>query len=97
MLPLMEKLASFLSCNLNTYKIKTGSTESEVLSLGISSIIKLEFIIDYFNRYPLLGVKGKDFKHWEKVYYMICSKEHLSEEGRLKIKLIASEMKKNKE
>lgn len=97
MLPFMEKLASFLSCNLNTYKIKTGSTESEVLSLGISSIIKLEFIIDYFNKYPLLGVKGKDFKHWEKVYYMICSKEHLSEEGRLKIKLIASFMKKNKE
>jgi hypothetical protein len=28
---------------------------------------------------------------------MICSKEHLSEEGRLKIKLIASFMKKNKE
>jgi hypothetical protein len=28
---------------------------------------------------------------------MICSKEHLSEEGRLKIKLIAFEMKKNKE
>lgn len=39
----------------------------------------------------------KDLKHWEKVYYMIGSKEHFSELGRLKIKLIAFKIKNNKE
>lgn len=42
-------------------------------------------IIDYFNKYPLLGIKGKDFKDWEVVYNMLISKQHLTESGRLKI------------
>jgi len=78
MLPIMETLALFLSCNLKTYRIKTKSTSTEVLSVSVTSIAKLESIINYFNEYPLLGVapQGKDFKHWETVYNMILSKEH---------------------
>ncbi len=63
MRPIMTKLASFLSCDLKTYEIKTGSGSLEVLSTSVSAIGKLETIVNYFNKYPLLGVKGKDFKH----------------------------------
>lgn len=63
MLPVMETLATFLSCKLSTYVIKAGSGSKEVLSLSVTSIDKLEFIVNYFNKYPLLGVKGNDFKH----------------------------------
>lgn len=40
---------------------------------------------------------AKDFKCWEIVYNMIVCKNHLNEQGRLKIRLIVSEMKSNKE
>lgn len=55
----MENLALFLSCNLKSY---TNNTNSEVLSLSISSIDRVKFLINYFNNYPLLGDKIKDFK-----------------------------------
>lgn len=92
----MRKLASFLLCDLKTYQIKTGSGSSEILSIGVSAIDKLKTIVNYSNEGTSLGVKGKDFKCWEVVYHMIISKEHLTEAGRLKIRLIASEMKENK-
>lgn len=96
MLFIMESIASFLSCKLSTYTIDPKSNPREILSIGITGINNLTVIVNYFNTYPLLGVKGKDFKHWEVVYYMIISKEHLTEAGRLKIRAIASEMKNYK-
>ena len=84
MLPVMEKLASFLSCKLNTYTIKS-QTDKKVLSLSVTCINNLEFIVNYFNKYPLLGVKIKDFNSWDVIYYMIVNKEHLTEAGKLKL------------
>nr|YP_010710787.1 hypothetical protein P2Z26_mgp29 [Gonatophragmium mori]WCZ71151.1 hypothetical protein [Gonatophragmium mori] len=83
MKPFMEKLALFLSCNLKNY---TNNTGSDMLSLGVSSKETIGFLVNYFNEYPLLGDKLNDFKKWEIVYNMILSKEHLTYEGRLKIK-----------
>jgi LAGLIDADG endonuclease/Cytochrome c oxidase subunit III len=96
MLSIMESIASFLSCKLSTYTIDPKSNPREILSISIAGINNLDFIVYYFNKYPLLGVKGKDFKHWELVYYMIIGKEHLMEANRLKIRAIANEMKNNK-
>ena len=84
----MEKLANFLDCKLSIYNNKTG----KVLSLNVTSIEKIGFVINYFNRYSLLGIKYKDFKYWKIIYNMMISKEHLTDEGRLKIKLIQSNM-----
>jgi len=96
MLSIMESIASFLSCKLSTYTIEPKSNPREILSIGIAGINNLGFLVNYFNEYPLLGVKGKDFKYWKIVYYMIITKEHLNEANRLKIRAIASEMKNNK-
>lgn len=81
--PFMEKLALFLSCNLKSY---TNNMGSEILSVGVSSINSITFLVDYFNEYPLLGDKLKDYKKWKVVYGMILSKEHITDEGRLKIR-----------
>jgi hypothetical protein len=54
----MEKLAKFLDCKLSTYNNKTG----KVLSLNVLSLEKIGFVINYFNKYPLLETKCKDFK-----------------------------------
>lgn len=89
MRPFMKDLASFLSCNLKSY---TNNTNLEVLSLIVSTISNIKFIVDYFNRYPLIGNKLNDFKKWEIVYNMIVSKKHLSEEGRLKIRALINKL-----
>jgi hypothetical protein len=52
----------------------------------VSAIGKLEPIVNYFDKYPLIGDKLNDYKKWRIVYYMMIAKEHLSLEGRLKIK-----------
>jgi len=93
MLPIMNIIAKFLMCNLLTYSTKESG---EILSISISRLESLKYILFYFNKYPLLGIKSKDFKDWEIVYYMIVHKEHLTEEGRLKIKSIRSNMNKNR-
>ena len=82
--PFMQSLALFLNVNLKSYVIKN----SKVLSLSVESLKNQSNIIDYFNKYSLIGDKLNDFKKWKIVYHMILSKEHLTEEGRLKIKNI---------
>jgi hypothetical protein len=84
MLPFMEKLALFLDCPVKTYSSK--KTQVEVLSLTVSAIGKLESLVNYFDKYPLIGDKLNDYKKWRIVYDMIIAKEHLTPEGRFKIK-----------
>lgn len=64
MLEVMELIASYLDSRVLTYKYKTmdPNISSSVLSISISSPAKLKPLIDYFNKYSLLGVKQKDFK-----------------------------------
>ena len=66
--------------------------ESSALGPRLMARSKSAEEIDYFNRYPLWGTKGKDFKDWEKIYKLIISKEHLTESGRTMIKSIESNM-----
>jgi len=89
MLPIMEEIAKCFQCNLLEYKtLKSG----QVLSISITSINKLKVLIEYFNIYSLLGIKYNDYLDWNKVYQMFVNKEHLSLEGKQKIKLIKSNM-----
>jgi hypothetical protein len=58
----MQVIAIFLTlsaCVVKPYLLKPSL--SEVLSLSVQSIEKIGFLIDYFNKYPLIGVKAKDF------------------------------------
>lgn len=90
MKPFMENLSIYLNTNLKTYN--SNKTKSDVLSLYISSIEKITFLINYFNKYPLLGEKYDSYKKWVIVYNMIISKEHLTDEGRLKIKQLIGKL-----
>ena len=60
MLPFMEKLAIFLNCPVKTYC--SNKTKTEVLSLTVSAIGKLEPLVNYFDKYPLIGDKHNDYK-----------------------------------
>lgn len=83
MLPFMEKLAIFLDCPVKHY---VNNTQSEILSLTVSAIGKLEPLVNYFDKYPVIGEKLNNYMKWRIVYDMIIAKEHLTPEGRFKIK-----------
>jgi len=89
MLPIMEKIAKFLFCNLLTVK-RYPAWDSKIksidmLTVEISAVQKIEILINYLKKYPLLGIKQLDFNDWKLVYYMIKNKEHLTEAGRIKL------------
>jgi hypothetical protein len=63
--PLMENLAHQLNCNLLTFSNIPNRKTNElrkVYSVGLTSPIKLLPLIEYLNKYKLLGNKYKDFK-----------------------------------
>lgn len=65
--PFMEKLAKALECNLLEFKYSKKNSalsldSGEGLSVSVSAISKLKKLVDYFNTFPLLGVKGLDYK-----------------------------------
>ena len=89
MLPIMEEIAKCFLCNLSEYKtLKSG----QILSISITNISKLKVIIEYFNIYSLLGIKYNNFLNWNEVYQMFINREHLTLDGKQKIKLIKSNM-----
>jgi hypothetical protein len=59
MKPFMQDLALFLSCNLKSY---TNNTNSDILTVSVSSLESVKFLVNYFNKYPLIGDKLNDFK-----------------------------------
>ena len=93
MLSIMEEISKCLLSNLDKHKTSKGD---EILSITVTSIDKLKIIVNYFNNYSLLGTKFFDYADWEKVYYMMVNKEHLTERGKSEIKLIKSNMNKKK-
>ena len=61
----MSSLASFLSRKLNIYTLNPQSKQSEVLSISVTGIQNLEYIVKYFNKYPLMGEKLESFNKFK--------------------------------
>jgi hypothetical protein len=60
MLDIMEKIAQFLHCSLLTFDTRNNSTK--ILSVSVTSIKEIKVLINYFDNYPLLGVKNENYK-----------------------------------
>lgn len=84
MLPFMKELALFLHSNVKSYT--SNKFGVEVLSLSVQSIENIENLIQYFDKYPVLGEKYTKYKSWKTAYEIIRSKEHLTEQGKAKLK-----------
>jgi hypothetical protein len=56
----------------------------------------INIIIPYFNKYPILGIKNKDFEDFCKVAKLMQGKAHLTEEGIIQIRQIKAEMNKGR-
>lgn len=84
----MEKIAEFFRCGYVNYSsIKQGAAYTVT---DIKSTVNV--IIPFFNTYLIEGCKSLDFADFCKIAYIIRDKAHLTEEGIIKIKELASKM-----
>jgi hypothetical protein len=79
---LMENIVNYLECGYL-------SVRGDIIDYHVTKFSDiLEKIIPFFDKYPILGVKQKDFEYFKSVASIIQNKKHLTEEGLLKIKEI---------
>lgn len=87
---LLKSLIDFFGCG-QTYSYK-DYTEFRCQSFKDN----YEKILPFFDKYPIIGVKSKDFEDWAKVAKMIQTKVHLTNEGFDQIRLIRRGMNKGR-
>jgi len=87
---LMEYFVSYFECG-QCYTFKKHA----VFRCRNSKDIK-EKILPFFLKYPILGVKSKDFSDWEKAIEIISSKAHTTKSGFEQIVQIKAGMNKNR-
>lgn len=87
---ILNKIATFLLCNLLTRK--QISTNNTYYTLTASSLESIKIIINYFNKYPLYSSKYLDYKDWEIVAKLRLNNEHYTENGISKVELVKNSM-----
>lgn len=85
---LLESFTNILGCG--NYSIYEKTEIGTYTVTGFNNIS--EKIIPFFDEYPILGVKAKDYDDFKKVSILMKSKVHLTQEGLDKILLIKSNM-----
>jgi hypothetical protein len=88
---LMKSLIEYLGCGYTTLENR-GTIDFKVTK--ISNI--RDVIIPFFNKYPLQGVKSKDFSDFCKAVDIVGNKAHLSKEGLDQIRIIKNRMNTNR-
>lgn len=89
---LLNNIVTYLKCG--RYYKSPGRNEGQYLATVFSDIY--EIIIPLLNEYPLLGVKKEDYLDFVQIAELIKSKDHLTEQGLEKIKLIKNNMNKRR-
>jgi hypothetical protein len=85
---LMKMLISTLGCG----KIELMLQQTAVYFVVTNFKDILEKIIPFFDEYPIKGIKALDYSDFKEVANLIQNKEHLTEQGLLKIQSIKSNM-----
>lgn len=87
-IPLMNSLTTLFDCG----KVEKhyGAPAVNFIVLKLSDITKN--IIPFFDTYPLVGSKAKDYEDFKKIAFLMTSKVHLTKEGLDEISEIKSGM-----
>ena len=89
-----EKNISFYKYNSRTNKVISISKQN--VSLTISNINDIgNIIIPFFDLYPVLGLKKKDYDDFKFIYKIIFSKKHLTSEGLERVREKIQEIRNN--
>ena len=84
-------LKNILSLILTHRKLKKGAI-GHMHRIETSSFNKLPLIINYINTFNLKTKKEESFNKWLEVYNMTLNKEHLTQVGLNKIKVLSKEV-----
>ena len=91
----MLKIQSFFGITTDL-RISKHNIDKNYWIIEVTSLNKLYFLIQYLNKFPLLTAKRNDYDDWLKVYQLIQHKKHLTEDGKILIKEIKSNINKKK-
>ena len=84
---LIEKFTSFFNCG------RLETTREIYKNFVVTKLLHInEIIIPFFEKYPILGIKSKEFNDWKRIAFLMTSKAHLTEEGAKEILKIKSNM-----
>jgi len=87
---LMRIIAAYLGCG----KINKDSKATNLVVQRLSDVINI--IIPFFDKYPLEGVKLKDYEDFKKVSGLMDTKAHLTKDGLEEIRIITSRMNRKR-
>lgn len=87
--PLLSKIASFLQVNLNTSRHNLR----EYWSIESTATGKLQRLVNYLERYPLLTSKYNSYQLWLEAFYLMRERLHLTERGLSEILYIKKNIK----
>lgn len=93
--PIMEMIMNFFHI-INDLKTSIHQNR-EYWIIEVTSVSKLQYLINYLNEYPLLTAKRNDYNDWLIAYNNILNKTHLTESGKLTIKEIKNNMNKKRQ
>lgn len=84
----MQKFITIFDCG----RIELSLARSEVYFVVTKLQDITDKVIPFFDKSPIKGVKASDYEDFKKVAMLITQKDHLTEKGINKIKLIKSNM-----
>nr|ADZ76450.1 LAGLIDADG homing endonuclease [Leptographium terebrantis] len=89
---LIESIVELLNCG----RVEVRKS-NEACDFTVTSIKEIEnYIIPFFNEYPLIGQKLKNYEDFKLIFDMMKTKDHLTEEGLSKIIEIKNKMNTNR-
>ena len=86
-----------LSTNLRHSTHSLCGVDKTYFIVEVTSLTKLNILIQYLKTYPLLTAKRNDYDDWVKVYNLMLDNKHLTDSGKLLIKQIKSNMNRKRE
>ena len=88
----MNNIANYFSVSLLTSTRTKFTLPTSTYYFSVETMDKLDKVIHYFDKYPLMGVKSLDYQDFKTIYLMILNKDHLTDLGRERIKEIIINM-----
>jgi hypothetical protein len=92
----MQIIADFFDVVLLESTRTTFKTSNSTYYFHVESKDKLSKVINYFDKYSLMGVKGLDYQDFKTIYSMILTKDHLIDSRREEIKRIITNINSNR-
>lgn len=85
-----------LKCLIDYFSCGRLARKRDVYEYQVSKFSDVEKFIDFFDKYPILGEKSKDYLDFRTVSEIMRSKDHLTEVGVAKVRIIKQGMNRGR-